>query len=228
MNRNVDDLPDQPLDPGGGPIVFTGERRFIVVESGVLELRLAAPDRAGATLPFARVGAGGLAGVLGTPTEPVLAWPERGTRLRQWQPDAPAAQEIPGPLWLALEDWIVGLSRGATLDVGESRLPSETITTVPDGVVLRPPHGVAWLEVLAGRLEYADAPSFFAEAVPGQPAAGVTAPGGAGGRRRRDHRRNGRSAAPHPGRPARRRHVLAGHRSLPCRQPVPHRAAAQG
>jgi NHLM bacteriocin system ABC transporter ATP-binding protein len=180
MNRNVDDLPDQPLDPGGGPIVFTGERRFIVVESGVLELRLAAPDRAGAALPFARVGAGGLAGMLGTPTDPVLAWPERGTRLRQWQPDAPAAHEIPGPLWLALEDWIAGLSRGATVDVGESRLPSETITTVPDGVVLRPPHGVAWLEVLAGRLEYADAPSFFAEAVPGQPAVVITPAAGAG------------------------------------------------
>jgi NHLM bacteriocin system ABC transporter ATP-binding protein len=180
MNRNVDDLPDQPLDPGGGPIVFTGERRFIVVESGALELRLAAPDRAGATLPFARIAAGGLAGMLGTPTEPVLAWPERGTRLRQWQPDAPAAHEIPGPLWPALEDWITGVSRGATIDVGESRLPSETITTMPDGVVLRPPHGVAWLEVLDGRLEYADAPSFFAEAVPGRPAVVITPAAGAG------------------------------------------------
>src|SRR5260370_25413486 len=101
MNRNVDDLPDQPLDPGGGPIVFTGERRFIVVESGVLELRFAAPDRAGATLPFPRVRAGGLAGVLGTPTEPVLAWADAGTRPRPARPDAPPPPQIPLPLWPA-------------------------------------------------------------------------------------------------------------------------------
>lgn len=138
---------------GSGPLVLDGGGLLFLVEAGALDLRLGLPGQAGTAVPLLTVPAGGVAVALGTADYPVRAWPEPGTRLR---PFAPEEAALLPRLLPALEAWILALAHLAAPAAPPGPPLPEGEVTLSEAALLRPPEGVTWLEVLAGRLEEPD------------------------------------------------------------------------